>query len=374
LYILLSIIDNKMANRLTISKKAFTVLELLVAVSVTALLAGMLLNITSQVMKTQTEASGDLETNQVAQFVLDRIQEDLQCAVYKNDGNVWMAADILESTDNSGNWAEAKEAKPVEESIRILSDDWPEEDLNPTIVANKQGPLNESRFGVASVWLRFFTEAPEVDPEAENSGGARAVSYQIIRHGLTSSETSTPRYQLFRSDVSDVNTYEAGYNLDSTEGGYANIGNNGPRESGNIVNPIFTKPNDLKSTDFSLASNIIDFGIRAYVIKRQQFGTGYLEQIFPDLNGTTTGSFEFKASSNPRYFVNSSKGYLNQFPDVIDIMIRVLTAEGASALAAYEDGLIPPREGLSNSEMWWTLAEEGSEVYTRRVKILSKGL
>ena len=64
-----------MANRLTISKKAFTVLELLVAVSVTALLAGMLLNITSQVMKTQTEASGDLETNQVAQFVLDRIQE-----------------------------------------------------------------------------------------------------------------------------------------------------------------------------------------------------------------------------------------------------------------------------------------------------------
>ena len=363
-----------MANRLTISKKAFTVLELLVAVSVTALLAGMLLNITSQVMKTQTEASGDLETNQVAQFVLDRIQEDLQCAVYKNDGNVWMAADILESTDNSGNWAEAQEAKPVEESIRILSDDWPEEDLNPTIVANKQGPLKESRFGVASVWFRFFTEAPEVDPEAENSGGARAVSYQIIRHGLTSSETSTPRYQLFRSDVSDVNTYEAGYNLDSAEGGYANIGNDGPRESGNIVNPIFTKPNDLKSTDFSLASNIIDFGIRAYVIKEKQFGTGYLEQIFPDLNGTTTGSFEYKASSSPRYFVNSSKSYLNQFPDVIDVMIRVLTAEGASALAAYEDGLIPPREGLSNSEMWWTLAEEGSEVYTRRVKILSKGL
>ena len=140
------------------------------------------------------------------------------------------------------------------------------------------------------------------------------------------------------------------------------------------MNPIFTKPNDLKSTDFSLASNIIDFGIRAYVIKEKQFGTGYLEQIFPDLNGTTTGSFEYKASSSPRYFVNSSKSYLNQFPDVIDIMIRVLTAEGASALAAYEDGLIPPREGLSNSEMWWTLAEEGSEVYTRRVKILSKGL
>ena len=64
----------------------FTLLELLVAVSVTALLAAMLLNITSQVVTTQTEASGDLETNQAAQFILDRVQEDLQCAVYRNDG------------------------------------------------------------------------------------------------------------------------------------------------------------------------------------------------------------------------------------------------------------------------------------------------
>ena len=84
----------------------FTVLELLVAVSVTALLAGMLLNITTQVVSTQTQASGDLETNQVAQFVLDRIQEDLHCAVYRNDGNVWMAATILEDNSNSGSWIE----------------------------------------------------------------------------------------------------------------------------------------------------------------------------------------------------------------------------------------------------------------------------
>ena len=62
-------------------KKGFTILELLVAVSVTALLAGMLLNITSQVVQTQTQASGNLETNQIAQFALDRIQEDLQCAI-----------------------------------------------------------------------------------------------------------------------------------------------------------------------------------------------------------------------------------------------------------------------------------------------------
>ena len=59
-------------------KRGFTVLELLVAISVTALLAAMLFTITTQVLKTQTESSGSLETNQVAQFILDRIQEHLQ--------------------------------------------------------------------------------------------------------------------------------------------------------------------------------------------------------------------------------------------------------------------------------------------------------
>ena len=82
-------------------KRGFTVLELLVAISVTALLAAMLFNITTQVSKTQAQSSADLETNQVAQYILDRIQEDLQCAIYQNDGNLWMAATILESEGDS---------------------------------------------------------------------------------------------------------------------------------------------------------------------------------------------------------------------------------------------------------------------------------
>ena len=99
------------------SPSGFTILELLVAVSVTALLAAMLLNITSQVVSTQSQASGDLETNQVAQFVLDRIQQDLQCAISRNDGNVWMAAKILTNEVNSGSWVSAKSvAKPEDES------------------------------------------------------------------------------------------------------------------------------------------------------------------------------------------------------------------------------------------------------------------
>ena len=196
----------------------FTVLELLVAVSVTALLAGMLLNITSQVVSTQTQASGDLETNQVAQFILDRIQEDLHCALYKNDGNIWMTANILENTGNSNSWKEAEVPKPESESLRILPEDWKDAPNNPIVEANNQLSLIDSRFGTAGTFLCFFTQAPELDTENSNTGSPRAISYQIVRYGLTGAAKSRPRYQLFRSDVSAVETFKAGYNFHRLRG------------------------------------------------------------------------------------------------------------------------------------------------------------
>jgi len=136
----------------------FTVLELLVAVSVTALLAGMLLNITSQVVSTQTQASADLETNQVAQFILDRIQEDLHCAVYRNDGNVWMVANILEDTTNSDNWIDdvVVAAKPKKESLRIVPQDWTDGPNDLIAEANNQLSLIDSRFGMAGTFFSVY--------------------------------------------------------------------------------------------------------------------------------------------------------------------------------------------------------------------------
>ena len=86
----------------------------------------MLFNITTQVSKTQAQSSADLETNQVAQYILDRIQEDLQCAIYQNDGNLWMAATILTRVDDRpgisyDSWSNKflEKPKPEELSLRI---------------------------------------------------------------------------------------------------------------------------------------------------------------------------------------------------------------------------------------------------------------
>ena len=358
-----------------LNRKGFTLLELLVAVAVTGLLAALLLNITTQVVTTQTKATGDLETNQAAQFILDRIQEDLQCAVYRNDGNVWLAATILEDYTNSAVWEPAERGKPSSASLRVTADDWegPDGEADDIVLANNQWSLVDSRFGVGGTWLRFFSQAPELDPEADNTGGVRAIGYQLVRYGLTGSKTSKPRYQLFRSDVTAQETFEAGYDLDPIDGGYGAAAPDGIRVPKNIITPIF---NDSvgPSTDFSLAANVIDFGIRAYLIDENDEGTGHLRQIFPDVNDSSSGSssgYELLSTSNPSA---GSIGMPHAFPEVIDVMVRILTTEGASAISAFEDGLIPVPDGFSEEEYWWELAEGNSEVYVRRIRVLPSGI
>jgi type II secretory pathway pseudopilin PulG len=366
--------------------RGFTVLELIVAVSVTAVLSGMLLLISRQVLETQTVSSAELERNQIAHFVLDQIQEDLQCALYRNDGNVWMAMSLLNQSDNSGSWIEPKKssfAKPPLNSLRIIESDWPSDALQDAEVDSLgQGPFAKSRFGLAGTWLRFFTQSPELDPQAKGDGAARAVSYQIIRYGITGSSNSRKRYHLFRSDVSAKNTFEAGYNLhpenDSWYGSDASnisvdpnfLGT--PRVPSTLINPVIEEGGDYLPTSFSLATNIIDFGIRAYHLEKNSFGTGNLVQIFPPIDQDSPGNLlaeEFLATSHiPYQVITDPTFYL--FPDVVDVMVRVLSEEGARILESFENGDFPNMEEVD----WWSIAEEHSKVYFRRIKIYGSGI
>ena len=366
--------------------RGFTVLELIVAVSVTAVLSGMLLLISRQVLETQSVSSAELERNQIAHFVLDQIQEDLQCALYRNDGNVWMAMSLLNQSDNSGSWIEPKKssfAKPPLNSLRIIESDWPSDDLQDAEIDSLgQGPFAKSRFGLAGTWLRFFTQSPELDPQAKGDGAARAVSYQIIRYGITGSSNSRKRYHLFRSDVSAKNTFEAGYNLhpenDSWYGSDAsNISVDSnflgtPRVPSTLINPVIEEGGDYLPTSFSLATNIIDFGIRAYHLEKNSFGTGNLVQIFPPIDQDSSGNLlaeEFLATSHiPYQVITDPTFYL--FPDVVDVMVRVLSEEGASILESFENGDFPNTEEVD----WWSIAEEHSKVYFRRIKIYGSGI
>jgi len=374
------------------AKKArgFTVIELIVAVAVTAVLSGMLLLISTEVLETQEQSSVELERQQIAHFVLDQIQEDLQCALYRNDGNIWMAISFLKK-DNSGEWINSINDKPNQESFRIVESDWPSNIFDQDNVDNLgQGPFEESRFGIAGVWLRFFTQSPELDRNAKNNGAARAISYQIVRQGLSSSSDSSKRYHLFRSDVSAKNTFLAGYNLDpeleEAGKGYGKNAStrsldtnepNTPRIPSSIVNPIIPENSRYNPTAFSLSSNIIDFGIRAYHLEKNRFGSGDYVQVFPPIDIANPGTIflaPYFATSHPNYHEISVNGTVdptfNLFPEVVDVMIRVISQEGARILEDFEEGRIPETEEIT----WWSIAEEHSKVYFRRIKIYGSGI
>jgi len=145
-----------------------------------------------------------------------------------------------------------------------------------------------------------------------------------------------------------------------------------PRIPSSITNPIVTDGTDYSPTSFSLASNIIDFGIRAYHLEKNSFGTGNLVQIFPPIDISSPGNLlaeEFMATSYKAYqTLNNKTFYL--FPDVIDVMVRVLSMEGARLVEAFENGSVPSTDNLN----WWSIAEEHSEVYIRRIKIYGSGI
>jgi hypothetical protein len=59
------------------------------------------------------------------------------------------------------------------------------------------------------------------------------------------------------------------------------------------------------------------------------------------------------------------------FPQVVDVMIRVLTEDGARRLDALEAGAgrlgLRPAQYPTDAEWWWGLVEANSEVFTRRI-------
>ena len=62
---------------------------------------------------------------------------------------------------------------------------------------------------------------------------------------------------------------------------------------------------------------------------------------------------------------------VNAFPEVADVMVRILTEEGAAMLDNLEHGRLAakPQQYLTNADWWWGIVQEHSKVYVRRIEI-----
>ena len=244
---------------------AFTLIELLMAAAITAVLAGLALAAVSSVMNHWSRSTGRLGVAAQADWIFDQLAQDLQGAIFRTDGNIWLASTVLPDTSRSGQWrtaAAAAQDKPGNTDPRTLN--------------LREPRLEEARFGVAGVWLRFFTTKPDTNASATELSAPVAVGYQIIRQNVTSSATSEQRYLLFRAEVRRTRTaggapgsFEAGYNLDPVAG---------PATPYMTPSAIAGDPGNLIRPPLGsvLADNVIDFGVRLY---RREGGS--LRLIFP---------------------------------------------------------------------------------------------
>jgi hypothetical protein len=162
-----------------------------------------------------------------------------------------------------------------------------------------------------------------------------------VSGAIATSNPAAVRYGFFRSAVSSDQTFAIGYDLLS---GYAWSSSSPPgqRSSGTITNPNTTS--DL------LATNVIDFGVWLYVRET----TGELRRIFPESDADLTHRAAAPAD----------------FPDVADVMIRVLTEKGAQLLDQLENArpsVARPLDISTDADWWWSVTESNSRVYVRRI-------
>jgi Tfp pilus assembly protein PilW len=325
------------------NREAFTLLELLVAVTITLVLAGLMLAVVTHTLSLWHRTQDNFSTSSEATLVLDLLERDLQAAIFRKDGGTWLAVEVINAPGalaNHGWLVPAAPFKPAtSESLLLVP-----------VVTGGAGPLiGDARFGVSGAWLRLITTNVE-------SGGSVpvAVSYQIARRPVSGAITVTnpaeTRYTLFRAAVSPASTLAAGN--DVTVAAYLSTSAvpTGSRAAATLTNP--------NSSD-ALATNVVDFGLWLYV---RDPATGALRRIFP----ADTGDLNHLARDS------GGATDASRFPDVVDVMVRILTEQGATLLAQIESGagrITRPPNHVSDAEWWWAVVEANSRVYTRRIEV-----
>ena len=323
---------------------AFTILELLVALAITLLMAGLMLVVTTNTMGLWRRQQAIHTGAAAARQVLDQLERDLQTAMYRRDSNHWLAADILDTGSalaNHGWLVSTGLMKPAAGGS-----------LLPLPAPDSSGisRIETARFGLSGVWLRFVATNVE-------SGGSLpvVVAYQVARRPVTgdaiASNPAPVRYNLYRSAVSDADSIGSGYDVtasayNSTSNTPSGVSSTTYRQPRNVTNPSHAN---------LLASNVVDFGCWLYA----RDSTGELVRLFPAAAGDVSHQAVGQSFSNE-----------TRFPEVADVMVRLLSEEGATLIEAMESGKVTrPSSYPTDAAWWWAVVEANSTVFTRRIEI-----
>ncbi len=381
-------IEMRRAVRRSCPTSAFTLIELMVALMVAGALVALISAITIQATSVWQRAAGRIATRAQADLIFDRITQDIEGAVLRRDGNVWMAATI-QSAPQIGKGDAAMSDATWDGRIKPFLEKM--DDASSSLSFPVDGrPFSQSRFGQAGVWFRFFTTQPDVQSSLHNLSAPRAVGYQIVRRRVTASAGASEgspapvRYVLYRSSARPASdswddpdsTFSVGYDLfssgappDYNQGDAGRIDN-----VGNIRSP--------RRFEQVMGNNVVDFGVRCWVRDEE---SGGLVQRFPLRMPERTPARGFAATVRDGRLQPAaipppvgagapvrSDEMAYGFPVRIDVLVRILTEEGARLLEAWETGRIARAPGFADDgTYWWFLAGKHSHVYVTSIQVLS---
>lgn len=300
-------------------ERGFTLIELLVAISITVVMTGMVIVITTESLGFWNRTQSHTTTLAQAQMALDQLEHDLQGAIQRKVDEPWISVkqeNALVELEKRG-WVVFDDAK-IKPNTKPA-----DEDDNTTLIS-------ERSFGRGGLWLRFFTTDISSD-----GGRPVAVSYQINRRVAGSADAATHpqsvRYLLMRSEMNndasliEMTAMKSSYNWGTT----------------------------LQMPEMSdvLALNVVDFGIWFY----HRDGSGKIKRI---------------PANAPPYYLPQN----DAIPTEADLMVRILSDKGATLVSNIENELVKkkPPEFATDADWWWSIVKANSQVYVRHVNLLNR--
>lgn len=323
---------------------AFTLLEVLVAAAITVALAGLLLAVTTTILRAWSRNQSAQRQLIAVEQVFAMLERDLQSAICRRDDGVCFAVDVIDSSGGLSNhgWLVGPGVMKPANGGSLLALPAPD-------AGGFRDPAR-ARFGLSGCWLRFCTT------NVESGGGLPiVVAYQVVRRPVTGNPVpgnpAPVRYSLYRSAVSAAETFAHGYDVLAPD--YASPTNNPTsaysasyRQSRNVMNPSHAN---------LLAANVVDFGCWLYA----RDAGGELVRLFPGTEGDVS-----------HHATGTGRAAEIRFPEVVDVIVRLLGDEGVRAVAAIEEGrVVRPSLFATDAEWWWSVVEANSTVHVRRVEI-----
>lgn len=305
-------------------RKAFTLIEIMVSMTVMVVIILFVLQLTSSVLSSWNSGIAAISSNTEARLALDLISRDLESSVIKNNppGIVWLEADQDSGIgDTAANEAEA-------------------------------------------AWLKFLTQSA-AERDTTNPGDVTAVSYRL-----------SWQWQLQGTDPSTANFNYKSYGLhrtlvpaDDTFNDFMDDNN-----SGNWSGLNTRDPNNL------IASNVIGFTVTIHWYDGTNFGR---TTIGPDKTGLTGYSDDttnknyiattaWVASAPSTYSATALYGdnagnNANQIT-AVEVTMTILSDEGARVLNRIVEGKLSVNDA-TNGGNWNDFIVRYSSSYSRRVNV-----